>query len=99
MEESLKDIIYYKKSLVVAAEFNSTELEPLANVLYSNLAFHALPISLNLIMNTVLKVYAGEQYSIEVANSPLSGMTASTVPGFWDVEVGISWLMMIPIGN
>lgn len=100
MVESLKNFAYYKKWLIVAAEFNSTEQdEPIANVMYSNLALHALPISLNLMMNAILKTYAGEQYSIDVANAPLSGIASTKMPGFWDVEVSISWLMMIPIGK
>lgn len=99
MEESLKNFAFYKKWLIVAAEFNSTEQEPIANVMYSNLALHALPISLNLLMNAILKTYVGEQYSIEIANAPLSGVASTKMPGFWDVEVSISWLMMIPIGK
>lgn len=99
IDDSLKDFTYYRQKLIVAAEFNSTEGEPLVNVMYSNLALHGLPISLNLIMNTLLKVYADDGFSIESANSPLSGLISSTIPRTWDLEVGITWLMMVPVGK
>lgn len=99
LEESLKDFMHYRKKLIVAAEFNSTEQEPVVNVMYSNFALHGLPISLNLIMNSILKATVGDGFSIETANSPLSGLASSKIPRTWDLEVGISWLMMIPVGK
>lgn len=96
---SLKDFMYYRKKLIVAAEFNATDEEPLVNVMYSNFALHGLPISLNLIMNSVLKTYVGDEFSIESANSPLSGLASSKIPRTWDLEVGISWLMTVPVGK
>lgn len=91
--------MHYRKKLIVAAEFNSTEHEPVVNVMYSNLALHGLPISLNLIMNSILKAYAGNEFSIEVANSPFSEVSSSLMPSHKDLDIGISWLMMVPVGE
>lgn len=91
--------MHYKNRLIVAAEFNRTEREPLVNVMYSNLALHGLPISLNLIMNTILKTSTNDGFSIESGNSPLSGVASSTIPRTWDVEVGLAWLMIVPVGK
>lgn len=95
----MKDFTYYRQKLIAAAEFNETDKEPLVNVMYSNLALHGLPISLNLVMNTILKVYAGDEFSIECANSPMSGVVSSSIPKTWDLEVGVAWLMMVPVGK
>lgn len=91
--------MYYRQKLIAAAEFNASEQEPLVNVMYSNFALHGLPVSLNLVMNTILKVYAGDEFSIESANSPLSGVVSSKIPRSWDLEVGLSWLMIVPVGK
>lgn len=92
------DFMFYRRSLVVAAEFNRTEKEPIVNVMYSNFALHGIPISLNLVMNSVLKAYAGDQYSIEAANSPLTSNSAK-LPRGWDVSVAVIWLSLVPLGK
>lgn len=98
LNQSLMDFAIYRRSLVVAAEFNRTEEELIVNVMYSNLALHGIPISLNLIMNSVLKAFAGDQYSIEAANSPLSSDSV-TIPRGWNLSVSIVWLCLVPLGK
>ncbi|KAF5274077.1 hypothetical protein FQR65_LT04475 [Abscondita terminalis] len=101
-------------SLVVAAEFNEifegNESRTVINALYSNNATHGAPISLNLVMNSVLQAIVNEDYSIQSAVNPfpkfrrtLKQIQFSTVITFWATlfPLGIflfsSVFLMIPI--
>lgn len=61
----------YHTKYVIAAEFNQSDpFSVLLNAMYSSLAFHAAPISLNLLTNALLK-HANTGSSITVINHPL----------------------------
>ena len=61
----------YHTKYVIAAEFNQSDPFSVSlNAMYSSLAFHAAPISLNLLTNALLK-HANTGRSITVINHPL----------------------------
>lgn len=96
-----ENIEYYKQHIIVGAELQSSEQtgELSANILYSNMALHGAPISLNMFLNAYLKSMAGPDYSISTANSPLQGFAEpSTVQNQSAIQNGLFWLSMFPLG-
>lgn len=55
------DLVYYKTRIITSAEFNSSSI---ANGFYSGGAAFSAPITVNAMSNLVLKIAAGEEYSI-----------------------------------
>ncbi|KAK4883871.1 hypothetical protein RN001_000142 [Aquatica leii] len=97
LKEGHKDIEFYKRHLVVAAEFNMTDNESLVvNAMYSTVATHGAPISLSLIVNTILKLTRGENCSISAAinfsPSLFRHKTASAT------RIPIYWTTILPFG-
>lgn len=96
--ESMKNLAYYKRHMIVAAEFNSSD--DLLTVMYSNFALHGAPISLNLITNVLIKSLAGEKYDIQLSNAPLREFNVNSSPKqLSEVKVGLVWLTLFPIGK
>jgi hypothetical protein len=62
----------YRTKFIVAAEFNASDSSNMAllNGMYSSIAFHAAPISLNLLTNAVLQSKNATKF-ITVTNHPL----------------------------
>lgn len=99
INEGIKNIIYYKHNIVVAAEFNSTKGTPNINALYSNVALHGAPISLNLVMNTVLKYLLNDSYSISTTNYPLETFHSSVTQEQSIIQISTLWLFLFPLGK
>jgi hypothetical protein len=72
LEVGENNINDYRTKFIVAAEFNASDSPnmTLLNVMYSSTAFHAAPISLNLLTNAVLQSKSPTK-SITVTNHPL----------------------------
>ncbi|XP_058807248.1 phospholipid-transporting ATPase ABCA1-like isoform X2 [Phymastichus coffea] len=66
-----KNLPHYENYLIAAAEFNETGS---ANAFYSDKATFSLPISVNLIWNTILKKLLGDDYSISLSSQELPSM-------------------------
>lgn len=99
LNEGIKNIEFYKQHMVVAAEFNiSTEGEKVINAMYSNNALHGAPISVNLVINSILKAFKGEQYSITSGNNPLPAMHGSSMEEASVIEVATLWFILFPLG-
>ncbi|XP_015521738.2 retinal-specific phospholipid-transporting ATPase ABCA4 [Neodiprion lecontei] len=64
LSRALKDMTYYKTRMIVSAEFNSSVS---VNGLYSGGATLSAPIVLNTMSNLLLKIVAGDQYSIDAS--------------------------------
>lgn len=100
IEQGFKNIEYYKQHIVIGAEFNGSNNEEVVNVMYSNLALHGAPISLNILMNALIKSAKGEQYSITTKNSPMQGfIQLSSLQTQSAVQNGIMWLFLFPLGK
>jgi hypothetical protein len=72
MQVGKNNINNYRRKFIVAAEFNASDLPQvsLLNAMYSSTAYHAPPISLNLLTNAVVSSEARNK-SITVINHPL----------------------------
>ncbi|XP_043500226.1 ATP-binding cassette sub-family A member 7-like [Polistes fuscatus] len=67
-----KDIVDYHNHLVVSAEFNGTNTSEItANGLYSGTMMHSIPLTMNILSNTILRSLTGEKYSIEISKQQL----------------------------
>jgi len=75
----MKNIVEYRNNLIVSANFNTTEDNVTwANGFYSGLAIHSVPLTVNLLSNSLIKAFAGDQYSIIVSRQQLPDMLFST---------------------
>ncbi|XP_029158875.1 LOW QUALITY PROTEIN: retinal-specific ATP-binding cassette transporter-like [Nylanderia fulva] len=76
---SLRDIAEYRNHFIVSAEFNATENSTIsANGFYSGTALHGVPLIMNLLSNTFIKAFAGDQYSIEISRQQLPNTLVSS---------------------
>ncbi|XP_011251490.2 retinal-specific ATP-binding cassette transporter [Camponotus floridanus] len=76
---SVRDIAEYRNNFIVSAEFNSTENNTiLANGFYSAIAFHSVPLTMNLLSNALIKTFAGDQHSILISRQQLPNTIIST---------------------
>ncbi|XP_008203603.1 phospholipid-transporting ATPase ABCA1 isoform X2 [Nasonia vitripennis] len=79
LEFGRTDEATYRNNLIAAVEFNSTDNKTLlANAFYSGYATFSIPISVNLLSNTLLKSHAGDEYSISLAGHQLPHSIRST---------------------
>ncbi|XP_043287897.1 phospholipid-transporting ATPase ABCA1-like [Venturia canescens] len=68
LSEALEDLGTYRNKLIVSSEFNDTEEKPgessmlKANGFYSGTAYFGIPVTLNMLANTVLKVLTGDEH-------------------------------------
>jgi len=74
----MENIAEYRNNFIVSAEFNATENEILVNGFYSGLAIHSVPLTVNLLSNTFIKTFAGDQHSILISRQALPNTLAST---------------------
>ncbi|XP_067203645.1 ATP-binding cassette sub-family A member 17-like isoform X1 [Linepithema humile] len=75
---STENIAEYRNNFIVSAEFNATGNETLVNGLYSGLAIHSVPLTVNLLSNSFIKAFAGDQHSILISRQALPNTLAST---------------------
>lgn len=74
-------IVYYTNSIIISAEFDSTGESPIANGLYSGSALLSAPITVNAMSNSLLKTFAGNEYSI---NASIENLPVSFVDNIYD---------------
>ncbi|KAJ9595471.1 hypothetical protein L9F63_013335, partial [Diploptera punctata] len=94
-ENNIQD---YRGKYIVAAEFNSST-KPLLNAMFSSVAIHSAPISLNLMTNTILKKESPEK-SITAINHPF-GMKDMEGPGqvmVTRILIMMMWMTLMPFG-
>lgn len=99
IKEGEKNIAFYKQHMIVSAEFNVSDSgEKIVNAMYSNRALHGAPISLNLVMNAVLKGIMGDGFSISTANFPLPIAAGNSLEEASEMQVAILWFIWFPLG-
>lgn len=80
--------------MIAAAEFNSSG--KIINAMYSNLALHGAPVSINLITNAILKSLVGDEFSISATNNP---PILDSSKQFSETEVAIVFMILFPKGK
>ena len=58
LEEATKDTFTYRQTMVAGADFDVDSTVVLAKAMYNAVPLHALPVSVNLLSNAILKNYA-----------------------------------------
>lgn len=95
----MENIVYYKEHIITSAEFTSSGRHVEAFALYNNFALHSPPISLNMITNTLVKFFLGDEYSISTSNWPLeTPKTEFLLVGYSEAKISLLWLVMVPLG-
>lgn len=92
---------YYRHHMVAAAQFLVRANEKIIDVtvMYNNWAIHSLPISLNLITNSLAKMTLGSNYSISTTNKPLPSINSQvTEEELSELQIGLLWLIVMPLG-
>lgn len=75
---SVDNIAKYRNHFIVSADFNSTNNDIIANGFYSGIALHSVPLTVNLLSNSLIKTFAGDKYSIHVSRQQLPNTLATT---------------------
>lgn len=101
-----ENVDVFTKQYMVASTWSQQEAElKKATAHFNNQAMHTTAISLNLVMNAILKYIAGEEYSIYAENHPLPRATDTAIQeeldsnitmGFiisWNVSFGMAFLI------
>ncbi|GJQ88274.1 hypothetical protein Trydic_g20136, partial [Trypoxylus dichotomus] len=96
-----ENIVHYMKRMLIAAEFTVEGSNVNAvNIMHANKAYHGAPISIDVVMNTLLKYYAGDKYAISTSNAPLHAQNKKEQPltqsQFSNVFL---WVTLLPIGS
>ncbi|OAD58503.1 ATP-binding cassette sub-family A member 3 [Eufriesea mexicana] len=68
LDRAVRDIAEYRNNYIVSAEFNTSGEVLYANGFYSGLATHSIPLTVNLLSNTLIKSMVGEEYSIHISS-------------------------------
>lgn len=69
---SRNDLPVYQNNLLAAANFQRVKSKMVeVTALYSNSIFESIPITMNLLSNTIIKIVAGEDYQIDVSRQKL----------------------------
>lgn len=98
LKKSTENIAYYREHMVAGATFVADKPFELV-ALYNAIAIHSMPISINLLTNTLAQTLLGPEYSISLSNWPLPYVNQLKSPQeFSDTKIGILWLILIPIG-
>lgn len=84
--------------MIVAAEFNSTNNDLTVNAMYASKALHGAPISLNLVMNAVIKTLMGEAYEISTSNNPLPMVNGNYFKDTSELQATMLWFILFPLG-
>ncbi|XP_011050473.1 PREDICTED: ATP-binding cassette sub-family A member 1-like isoform X1 [Acromyrmex echinatior] len=78
LNSSMKNLVEYRNNLIVSAEFNDTENNIWANGFYSGIAIHSVPLTVNLLSNSFIKAFAGDEYSIIASRQQLPNTIMSS---------------------
>ncbi|XP_058807246.1 phospholipid-transporting ATPase ABCA1-like isoform X2 [Phymastichus coffea] len=95
LELGITDIATYRNHLIAAAEFNITGNDTIANAFYSGYATFSIPISINLMSNSILKTLAGEDHSISISGHQLPHSLHSSMNSDKNVDVYASVLLFV----
>ncbi|XP_017755068.1 PREDICTED: ATP-binding cassette sub-family A member 1-like [Eufriesea mexicana] len=68
LDRAVRDIAEYRNNYIVSAEFNTSGEVLYANGFYSGIAIHSIPLTVNLLSNTLIKNMVGEEYSIHISS-------------------------------
>ncbi|CAH1126708.1 unnamed protein product [Ceutorhynchus assimilis] len=104
LAEAKEYLPYYHQHMIVAAEIFTREsggqkiIE--AAALYNNFPIHSVPISFNLLSNTIAKYTLGDKYSISTTHHPLMGskIKDNVTNNLNSVEIIILWQAVMPWG-
>lgn len=107
LDVGIKNIAQFREMIIVGAEFNQSKFSNGSNyvqlnAMYSTIALHGLPISLNTITNSLLKFLSGKDYSITAINHPLEKKTASSIEVqqiLANVQIIMLWFIIMPLGK
>ncbi|XP_035743056.1 phospholipid-transporting ATPase ABCA1-like [Vespa mandarinia] len=69
-----ENIAEYRNYVIVSAEFNNTENETSANGFYSGTMMHSIPLTMNILSNTIIRNLTSKKYSIEISRQELPDM-------------------------
>ncbi|KAL0101171.1 hypothetical protein PUN28_018788 [Cardiocondyla obscurior] len=75
---SKENIAEYRNNFIVSAEFNNITNTTWGNGLYSNLAVHSVPLTVNLLSNAFIKALTGKNYSIDLSRQQLPSTLSSS---------------------
>ncbi|CAL7939780.1 unnamed protein product [Xylocopa violacea] len=78
LDHAIQDIAEYRMNYIVSAEFNISNDILYANGFYSGIAMHSIPLTMNLLSNTLIKSTAGNEYSIHVSSQKLPDTLSTT---------------------
>lgn len=95
LELGRTDIATYRNHLIAAAEFNQTGNDTIANAFYSGYATFSMPISINLMSNSILKTLAGDDHSISISGHQLPHSLHSTLIPDENVDVYATVLLFV----
>ncbi|XP_066601076.1 phospholipid-transporting ATPase ABCA3-like [Prorops nasuta] len=89
LNHSIEDIADYRNNFIISAEFNNTDDIVHANGFYSGIAQHGVPLTVNLISNTLLKMVAGDDTSLEISVQllPLSSASITVVSSAEELSI------------
>ncbi|XP_047110492.1 phospholipid-transporting ATPase ABCA1-like isoform X1 [Schistocerca piceifrons] len=93
LQQGVSNIARFREKIIVAAEFKCDSNSVQANALYSNVALHGFPISVNIMSNAMLKFF-NNKFSIVFSYHPFKTKEPQeTVP----VEIiGLLWVVLTP---
>jgi len=74
----MKNIAEYRNYFIAAAKFETNESTLSVNGLYSGIAIHSVPLTINLLSNALIKTFVGEQYSILISRQQLPNVLMSS---------------------
>ncbi|CAK9811271.1 Phospholipid-transporting ATPase ABCA3 [Anthophora quadrimaculata] len=86
LDHAIQNIAEFRNNYIVSAEFNTTNDVLYANAFYSGNAIHSVPITINLLSNTLIKSVAGDEYSIDVSSQKLPNALSSTIMQMPEME-------------
>ncbi|BAO49385.1 putative ATP-binding cassette transporter [Alphaentomopoxvirus acuprea] len=97
IDVGINNIVHYIYKLIIAFEFNFTNNS--INIMYSNKAYHSMPIAINVFSNTLLNYYTNDNYSIYLTHTPLH----SNNKQIEKIQIGeysnlFIWSILLPIG-
>lgn len=74
----MDNLAEYRNNFIVSAEFNDTGNNTLVNGFYSGVALHSVPLTVNLLSNSLIKIFVNNKHSIQVSRQKLPNTLAST---------------------
>lgn len=89
MQRAKENFVTYGRCVIAGAEFN----ESFINAFYSETAFYSLPISINLLHNSMVKHLVGSDYSINLSYQIWPNKLHSMLDRLISVAWGVAFLL------